>query len=117
MTDPSLPLTAHEVDEWGNPADTEALEYMQSYCPYTNAASHEYPWIFISTSLNDARVQCSDSFKWKSRIQSLNTDNQNKIFIHTREEGGHMGAANDSDHFVDVAQEIAFLYKTMDLPM
>lgn len=30
------PLAAHEVDEWGDPADPEQWEALRTACPYTN---------------------------------------------------------------------------------
>jgi oligopeptidase B len=29
MTDPTLPLTVHEYDEWGNPAEEPVREYIK----------------------------------------------------------------------------------------
>ncbi|HRX93925.1 MAG TPA: S9 family peptidase, partial [Chitinophagaceae bacterium] len=36
MSDPTIPLTTNEYDEWGNPADKESYYYMKSYSPYDN---------------------------------------------------------------------------------
>jgi len=35
MSDPSIPLTTTEYDEWGNPANAESYSYMLSYYPMT----------------------------------------------------------------------------------
>lgn len=37
MLDPSLPLTVHEYDEWGNPAaDPTTFAYIRDYSPTDN---------------------------------------------------------------------------------
>src|SRR5690606_38872388 len=36
MLDETIPLTTNEYDEWGNPNNKEAYEYMKSYSPYEN---------------------------------------------------------------------------------
>ena len=37
MSDPTIPLTINEWDEWGNPRDDPAMRaYMRSYSPYDN---------------------------------------------------------------------------------
>ena len=36
MSDPSLPLTVTEYEEWGNPEDPKYFDYMASYSPYDN---------------------------------------------------------------------------------
>lgn len=33
MTNPSLPLTKHEYDEWGNPQSPQIYNYIRSYGP------------------------------------------------------------------------------------
>ncbi len=36
MLDATLPLTAQEWEQWGNPKDADAFAYMRSYSPYDN---------------------------------------------------------------------------------
>src|ERR1019366_1385397 len=36
MLDASIPLTAQEWEQWGNPADAAAYAYMKEYSPYDN---------------------------------------------------------------------------------
>ncbi len=44
MLDESLPLTAQEWEQWGNPkASAEAFEYMRSYSPYDNVEKKAVP--------------------------------------------------------------------------
>ena len=41
MSDPSIPLTTGEYNEWGNPENKEEFEYMMRYSP--TIISLEYP--------------------------------------------------------------------------
>ena len=43
MLDASIPLTAGEYDEWGDPHNKVFYDYMLSYSPYDNVASKNYP--------------------------------------------------------------------------
>lgn len=36
MFDTSIPWTAFEFEEWGNPEDPRIYNIMKSYCPYSN---------------------------------------------------------------------------------
>lgn len=56
MHDPTLPLTLHEYDEWGDPNDGRGAEAMiRSWCPYENVRRQAYPALLLSASVNDAR--------------------------------------------------------------
>lgn len=51
ILDPSLPLTVHEYDEWGNPEDPGVLDYIRSYDPYLNIKKGvQYPAIYCTGS-------------------------------------------------------------------
>ena len=56
MLDDSLPLTAQEWEQWGNPRTPETSAYMRSYSPYDNVEKKAYPWLLVTTSLNDSQV-------------------------------------------------------------
>jgi oligopeptidase B len=58
MMDASIPLTVNEYEEWGNPNETHAFDYMLSYSPYDNLSkTAKYPNMLIRAGLNDPRVQ------------------------------------------------------------
>ena len=49
MLDPTLPLTVHEYEEWGNPEDVSTTNYMLSYSPYDNVTTRgSYPNMLIT---------------------------------------------------------------------
>ncbi|HET9590188.1 MAG TPA: S9 family peptidase, partial [Anaerolineales bacterium] len=47
MSDPTIPLTSLEWDEWGNPQVREHFDYMLSYSPYDSIRAAEYPHMLI----------------------------------------------------------------------
>ncbi|HYJ15104.1 MAG TPA: S9 family peptidase, partial [Candidatus Limnocylindria bacterium] len=57
MLDASIPLTAGEYDEWGDPNKKEFYDYMLSYSPYDNVARKPYPAMLITGGLHDSQVQ------------------------------------------------------------
>ena len=57
MLDDTIPLTAIEWEEWGNPQDKEYYDYIKSYSPYDNVKAKSYPHMLIRAGLNDNRVR------------------------------------------------------------
>jgi oligopeptidase B len=108
MLDPSLPLTVHEYEEWGNPEDPEYYEYMKSYAPYENVAEAEYPQMLVTAGLNDPRVSYWEPAKWVQRLRERNTGNST-ILLKTEMGAGHMGPSGRYDAWKDEA----FVYAWM----
>ena len=42
MSDPGIPLTVTEWEEWGNPNEAKYYEYMRSYSPMDNVRAAAY---------------------------------------------------------------------------
>ncbi len=108
MSDPTIPLTSLEWDEWGNPQVREHFEYMLSYSPYDNVRPTAYPHMLITTGLNDPRVAYWEPAKFAAKLREMKTDN-NLLLLHTNYEAGHAGASGRDDHLKEVAIDIAFL--------
>ena len=54
MSDPSIPLTVTEYDEWGNPAEERFYSYMRAYSPMENIRpGTAYPRTLLTAGLND----------------------------------------------------------------
>lgn len=109
MSDPSIPLTTNEYDEWGNPANKEAYFYMKSYSPYDNVEAKEYPNLLVTTGLHDSQVQYFEPAKWVARLRKTKTD-KNVLLFKTNMEAGHGGASGRFDYLKDVALQYAFLF-------
>ncbi|MBL0356830.1 MAG: S9 family peptidase [Chitinophagaceae bacterium] len=108
MLDESIPLTTNEFDEWGNPKNKEAYDYMKSYSPYENVAKKNYPNILVTTGLHDSQVQYFEPAKWVAKLRAMKTD-KNLLLLHTNMAFGHGGASGRFDYLKDVALNYAFL--------
>jgi oligopeptidase B len=108
MSDPSIPLTTLEYDQWGNPDEKEYFEYMMSYSPYDNIRATGYPHILITTGLNDPRVAYWEPAKFAAKLRELKTDD-NTVLLKTNFEAGHAGASGRYDYLKEVALHFAFL--------
>jgi oligopeptidase B len=108
MLDASLPLTAGEWEEWGDPHLKEQYEYMKTYCPYTNVEARAYPVMLVKTSFNDSQVMYWEPAKYVARLRALKTDD-NVLLLKTNMEAGHGGASGRYDYLREVAFDYAFM--------
>lgn len=108
MLDETIPLTTNEYDEWGNPNEEQAYQYMKSYSPYENIARQDYPNILITTGLHDSQVQYFELAKWVAKLRALKTGNQ-LLLLKTDMDFGHGGASGRFDYLKDIALNYAFL--------
>jgi len=109
MLDESIPLTTNEFDEWGNPKNKDAYEYMKSYSPYENVSKNGYPNMLVTTGLHDSQVQYFEPAKWVAKIRSLKTDNK-LLFLYINMEAGHGGASGRFNYLKEVAMQYSFLF-------
>lgn len=110
MSDPTIPLTTNEYDEWGNPDNKEAYFYMKSYSPYDNVEKKSYPNMLITTGLHDSQVQYFEPAKWVARLRD-NQIGSGKILLRTDMSVGHGGASGRFQSLWDRAREFAFMFK------
>lgn len=108
MLDESIPLTTGEFNEWGNPKNKDAYEYMLSYSPYDQVSAQDYPNMMVTTGLHDSQVQYFEPAKWVARLRDRRTDN-NTLIMHTNMDAGHGGASGRYRRYQETAQEFAFL--------
>ena len=108
MLDESIPLTTNEFDEWGNPKNKDAYDYIKSYSPYENVAKKNYPHLLVTTGLHDSQVQYFEPAKWVAKLRAIKTDS-NLLLLHTNMEFGHGGASGRFDYLKDIALSYAFL--------
>ena len=108
MLDDSIPLTTGEYDEWGNPNEKEAYEYMKSYSPYDNVLPQSYPNILVTTGLHDSQVQYFEPAKWVAKLRDMKTDD-NLLLLHTNMDAGHGGASGRFEAIKETAIDYAFL--------
>jgi oligopeptidase B len=108
MLDATLPLTVIEYDEWGNPNDLAAYEYIRSYSPYDNVERKDDPSILVTAGLNDPRVAYWEPAKWTARLRALKTDD-NRLLLKTNMGAGHGGASGRFDFLREIAFKYAFM--------
>ncbi len=114
MLDASLPLTAQEWEQWGNPQDPDAFAYMRQYSPYDNVRAQDYPWMLVMTSLNDSQVMYWEPAKWVARLRSVKTD-KNPLYLKTNLAGGHGGSSGRYERLREVAFRYAFILDAVGL--
>jgi len=109
MLDESIPLTTNEFDEWGNPKQKAAYDYMKSYSPYEKVEKKSYPNMLVTTGLHDSQVQYFEPAKWVAKLRATKTD-KNVLLLKTNMEFGHGGASGRFDYLKDYALRWAFLF-------
>ncbi|BAT54108.1 protease II [Nostoc sp. NIES-3756] len=114
ILDTSLPLSAMEWEEWGNPNDQVYYEYMKSYSPYDNVEAKDYPHLLITAGLNDSRVKYWEPAKWTAKLRQLKTDN-NVLLLKTNMDAGHSGASGRYESLRELAFEYAFILDRLGL--
>jgi oligopeptidase B len=108
MLDASIPLTAGEWEQWGNPQNEEHYRYMLSYSPYDNVEAKSYPTMLVTTGLNDPRVAYWEPAKWVARLRATKTGD-NLLLLRTNMGAGHGGSSGRYDALRETAFRYAFL--------
>jgi oligopeptidase B len=112
MLDASLPLTVAEYEEWGNPNEKPAFEYMLSYSPYDNLREGSYPAMLVKTSLNDSQVMYWEPAKYVAKLRMLKT-NDAPLLLHINMDAGHGGASGRYDYLKEIAFDDAFVLREL----
>jgi oligopeptidase B len=114
MLDKSLPLTAQEWEQWGSPEKADEFAYMRSYSPYDNVEKKAYPWLLVTTSLNDSQVMYWEPAKWVAKLRAMKTD-ANPLYLKTNMAGGHGGSSGRYDRLRETAFRYAFMLDAVGL--
>jgi oligopeptidase B len=108
MLDETIPLTAQEWTQWGDPRQKAAHDYMLSYSPYDNLRAQDYPAMLVTTGLWDSQVQYFEPVKWVARLRTKKTD-RNPLLLFINMTAGHGGASGRFGELPEYAREFAFL--------
>ncbi|CAN5439697.1 S9 family peptidase [soil metagenome] len=111
MSDPTLPLTVTEWEEWGDPRAEPYASYMQSYSPYDNTVAADYPALYVTAGLNDPRVSYHEPAKWVAKLRNVRT-NDAPLLLRTEMGAGHAGPSGRYDSWRDEARVLTFLLAT-----
>jgi len=115
MLDESLPLTVTEFEEWGNPKEKPAFDYMISYSPYDNIADKPYPNILVKTSFNDSQVMYWEPAKYVAKMRATRTDHHLLILKTNLDPAGHGGASGRYDRLKEASFDYAFILTQMGI--
>ncbi|MCL2394683.1 MAG: prolyl oligopeptidase family serine peptidase, partial [Acidimicrobiaceae bacterium] len=125
MSDPELPLTVTEWEEWGNPvADAGAYFYMKAYSPYDNvpgspvsgsgAGGGGRPAMYVTAGLNDPRVGYWEPAKWVAKMRAVGWGDS-PVILRTEMGAGHQGPSGRYDAWRDEARVQAFVLSAVGL--
>jgi oligopeptidase B len=115
MLDNSLPLTALEWEEWGNPeSDPDVYIYMKSYSPYDNVEAKHYPAFLVTAGLNDPRVSYWEPAKWVQKLREGSTSGQ-PVLLKVEMGAGHSGPSGRYEAWREEALIYAFILDTTGL--
>jgi oligopeptidase B len=112
MSDPTIPLTTPEWEEWGNPNIQEYYEYMKQYSPYDNIKEGvSYPNILALGGLNDPRVQYWEPAKFIAKLREHDPNSGIKL-LKTEMDQGHFGNTDRYKYMHEKAFDYAFVFIT-----
>lgn len=115
MEDPSMPLTAGEFEEWGNPLENkEHYDYIKKYSPYDNIQPKAYPNILATGGMNDTRVLYWEPLKWVAKLRETKTDT-NLVLVKINMGQGHAGSSGRYDALKDEAFVYSFIVDRMGI--
>jgi oligopeptidase B len=112
MSDPTLPLTVTEWEEWGDPREEPMASYMLSYSPYDHTDAADYPAILITAGLNDPRVSYHEPAKWIARLRAVRT-NDATLLMRCEMGAGHGGPSGRYETWRDEARILSFLLREL----
>lgn len=80
MSNPYLPLTQHEYDEFGDPSTPHGKSLVESICPVTGVKKQSYPHMLISRGETDYQVPKEGIIRYVNAIRENNTSHTKIAF-------------------------------------
>ena len=115
MLDETLPLTVGEFEEWGNPKEKAAFDYMITYSPYDNVEAKNYPDMLVKTSFNDSQVMYWEPAKYVAKMRATRTDHNTLILKTNLSPAGHGGASGRYDRLKEASFDYAYILGEMGI--
>ena len=98
------------VAEYGDPDNPDDWEFISKYSPYQNiSAEREYPALLMTTSTRDDRVHPGHARKMTAALEAVG----HRVSYYENIEGGHGGAADNSQAAFKAALVYSFLEHTV----
>ncbi len=97
--------------EYGDPDNPEEWEFIRGFSPYHNVEkSADYPPLLITTSTRDDRVHPGHARKMTAKMGDMG----HQVFYYENTEGGHGGAADNSQRAFMSALAYKFLREVLE---
>jgi len=112
MLDPTIPLTTIEYQQWGNPNERPAYDYIKSYSPYDNVHATSYPSVLAITGLADQQVGYWEPTKWVQKLRDFSTSS-NEILLKVNFNSGHSGDSGRVAEHQKAAETSVYLIKEL----
>ncbi len=113
MGDESLPLTAGEYQEWGNPQNKKEFKYMLQYSPYENVKAQDYPRMAFYAGINDKNVGYWEPAKMVAKLRAMKTDD-NILLLNTGMNAGHGAGSGRMAGISLLAYKYALLFEWLN---
>lgn len=108
MLDATIPLTAQEWLQWGNPREPEAYACIRAYSPYDNVTPQAYPRMLVTSGVNDARVAFWEPAKWVAKMRAAATGTE-PLLLKMNLGAGHGGASGRYERLREISERYAFI--------
>jgi len=115
MLDDTIPLTAQEWEQWGNPQVPAEYAVMRTYSPYDNVEAKAYPAILVTSGINDSRVAFWEPAKWVAKLRISKTDTR-PLLLKMHLGAGHGGASGRYERLREQAFRYAFILDAIAPP-
>ena len=115
LQDKSLPLSARDIEEWGDPADAQHFSSIAAFSPYLNLRSQCYPAVLVKSAFYDQAVQYWEAAKWVAQARQLQTCKPS-ILLKTDFNASHAGPADQIAARQDSASTLAFIIQAAREP-
>jgi oligopeptidase B len=111
-----IPLTANELDEWGDPRREEDFRYLMAYSPYDNVPPGPWPHLLVTGALHDPRVMVHEPAKWVARLRTQDDGQGGRVLFRVEtDEGGHSGPVGRYSRLRYEAEVCAFVLDAVGL--
>lgn len=115
MLDASIPLTANEWDEWGDPRRAEDYAWMKAYSPFENLPAGSRPPLLATGAVHDCRVGIHEPAKWVARLRATDAGDSQLLFRPEIGVGAHGGPSGRSARLRYEADIQAFILDAMGI--
>ncbi|XP_048136248.1 dipeptidyl aminopeptidase BI isoform X1 [Rhodamnia argentea] len=113
LSDPTMPLSILDHEEFGDPRILPQFESIMSYAPYDNIREGGcHPSTLVSASFLDSRVGVWEAAKWVAKVREVGcTRCSHSVILRTNMSAGHFGEGGHYRHLKETAFDYAFLMK------